>query len=261
MMSKPLKIGIQGAAGRMGAAVIAAVRATPHMDLVALADAPDRAGQTVEGLTLSGVEALLEAAEVVIDFSTPAASLALARTAAERGAAALVIGTTGLTAEEDKTIAAAARRVPIVKSGNYSIGVNVLAGLVRQAAERLGPEDWDVEILESHHRRKVDAPSGTALLLGAAAAAGRNRTLDELRTPAREGITGARASGTIGFAALRGGGIVGEHSVTFAADEEIITLSHSARDRGLFARGAIAAARWIAGRRPGFYDMMDVLGF
>jgi 4-hydroxy-tetrahydrodipicolinate reductase len=261
MMTKTLKIGVQGAAGRMGQAVIAAVRAAPDLDLVALADAPDRTGQVIDGLTLGATGGMLDAAEVVIDFSTPAASLALARAAAERGGAALVIGTTGLAADDEETIAAAARRIPIVKSGNYSIGVNVLAGLVRQAAERLGPEDWDVEILESHHRRKVDAPSGTALLLGAAAAAGRNRRLEDVRTPAREGITGARPSGTIGFAALRGGGIVGEHSVTFAADEEIITLSHSARDRGLFARGAVAAARWVAGRQPGLYDMMDVLGF
>jgi 4-hydroxy-tetrahydrodipicolinate reductase len=137
----------------------------------------------------------------------------------------------------------------------------VLAGLVEQAARRLGPELWDIEITETHHRRKIDAPSGTALLLAAAAARGRGRPLADLALPARQGITGPRPDGAIGFASLRGGGVVGEHSVLFAAEEETITLTHTARDRALFARGAIEAARWVAGRPPGLYDMIDVLGF
>ena len=153
------------------------------------------------------------------------------------------------------------RRIAIVRSGNYSLGVNILAGLVEQVARRLGPEDWDVEIFEAHHKRKIDAPSGTALMLGEAAARGRQTELAAVQVRARDGITGTRPDGAIGFSVMRGGGIVGEHQVTFAADDEILTLSHSARDRSLFARGAVAAALWVAGKPPGLYDMMDVLGF
>ena len=156
---------------------------------------------------------------------------------------------------------AAARRVAIVKSGNYSLGVNVLAGLVQQAAQRLSANDWDIEVFEAHHRRKVDAPSGTALMLGEAAARGRQSELAAVQVRARDGITGPRPQGAIGFSVMRGGGIVGEHSVTFAAEEETLTFSHSARDRSLFAAGAVKAALWVAGRPPGLYDMMDVLGF
>jgi 4-hydroxy-tetrahydrodipicolinate reductase len=155
----------------------------------------------------------------------------------------------------------AARAVPIVQTGNFSLGVNVLVGLVRQAAQLLPPAAYDVEIFEAHHRHKVDSPSGTALMLGRAAAEGRGVELDEVAVRARDGITGARRAGDIGFAVMRGGGIIGEHRVSFAADEEILTLSHSGIDRGLFARGALAAARWVAGKPPGLYDMQDVLGF
>jgi 4-hydroxy-tetrahydrodipicolinate reductase len=147
-----------------------------------------------------------------------------------------------------------------VQTYNYSLGVNVLAGLVRQAARALGPE-YDIEVFEAHHRRKVDAPSGTALMLGEAAAEGRGVSLSNTARRARDGITGARPAGEIGFSVMRGGGIVGEHSVSFVAEDEILTLSHSARDRGLFARGAVVAARWVAGKPPGLYDMADVLGF
>jgi 4-hydroxy-tetrahydrodipicolinate reductase len=147
-----------------------------------------------------------------------------------------------------------------VRAGNFSLGVNMLMGLVAQAARALPAADWDIEVFEAHHRRKIDAPSGTARMLGEAAAAGRGVDLDSVSTHGRSGITGARRSGEIGFSVLRGGGIVGEHSVVFAGEEEILTLSHSARDRGLFARGALAAARWVVSQPPGSYDMQDVLG-
>ena len=155
----------------------------------------------------------------------------------------------------------AAQRIAIVRAGNFSLGVNLLAALVEQAARRLPAADWDIEILEAHHRRKVDAPSGTALLLGEAAAQGRGGTLDPHALAARSGITGERPRGGVGFASLRGGGIIGEHAVLFAGEEETITLSHSARDRSLFARGALAAALWVHGKPPGLYGMRAVLGF
>ena len=158
-------------------------------------------------------------------------------------------------------MAEAARSVAIVKSGNFSIGVNILAGLVQQAAARLGPDLWDIEIFEAHHRRKIDAPSGTAKLLAEAAARGRGASLAGLTLPLRDGVTGPREPGGIGFSVMRGGGIVGEHSVIFAAEEEIITLSHSARERALFARGALVAAAWLRGKPAGLYGMAEVLGF
>jgi 4-hydroxy-tetrahydrodipicolinate reductase len=172
-----------------------------------------------------------------------------------------VIGSTGATAAQLDAIRAASARVPVVFSGNYSLGVNILTGLVRQTAERLSALDYDIEVFEAHHRRKVDAPSGTALMLGEAAAAGRHVALKDVEVRVRDGVTGPRPSGAIGFSVMRGGGIIGEHSVSFVSDEEILTLSHSARDRSLFARGAVAAANWVAGRAPGLYDMQDVLGF
>ena len=164
-------------------------------------------------------------------------------------------------AAEERVVRAAARRIPIVKSGNFSLGVNMLMGLVRQAAAALPADQYDIEIFEAHHRRKIDAPSGTALMLGEAAARGRGVSLDEVAVRARDGLTGPRPPGAIGFSVMRAGDIIGEHSVSFAADEEILTLAHSARDRSLFAKGAVAAALWAVGRPPGLYDMMDVLGF
>ena len=156
---------------------------------------------------------------------------------------------------------AAADRVAIVRSGNFSLGVNILIGLVEHAALRLDGRDWDIEISETHHRRKVDAPSGTALMLGEAAAAGRGADLADLRSPPYDGLTGERDAGRIGFSSIRAGGVVGEHTVLFASDDEVLTLSHSAIDRSLFAKGAVAAAAWVRTRRPGLYDMQDVLGF
>jgi 4-hydroxy-tetrahydrodipicolinate reductase len=233
----------------MGRAVLALIEARTDMELAAAFDRDD-----------SSAEALAPS-DVIVDFSTPEASCALARAAVAHGGPALVIGSTGFTPEQDTAIAQAARSIAIVKSGNFSLGVNLMAALVEQAARALPASEWDIEIVEAHHRRKTDAPSGTALLLGQAAARGRGAALDEVAVRGRDGLTGARPAGAIGFASLRGGGIVGEHSIILAAEDEILTFSHSARDRGLFARGALAAALWVKGKPPGLYDMRDVLGF
>jgi 4-hydroxy-tetrahydrodipicolinate reductase len=257
----PLRVGIAGALGRMGRAVAEVIAEEPRAELAALADRPDAVGQAVGDLQLATPEALIAAADVVIDFSTPEASAALATLAAAAKRPALVIGATGWTETDEMTLWSAAKQIAIVKSGNYSLGVNVLAGLVEQTARRLGARDWDIEISEAHHHRKIDAPSGTALMLGEAAARGRDVGLREVEVRARDGITGPRPAGAIGFSSLRAGGIVGEHQVVFASEDEVLTLSHSARDRRLFARGAVAAALWAARRPPGLYDMMDVLGF
>lgn len=254
-MSAPIRIAIAGALGRMGQAISATLEGRDDAVVVARFDRP---GATGEGLVT--LDEALAAADVVIDFTTPAASVALARAAAARGGPALVIGSTGLSGEDIGALGEAAHVVPMVQAGNFSLGVNMLMGLVTQAARALAAADYDIEIFEAHHRRKVDAPSGTALMLGEAAAEGRGVGLGQVRVSGRNGITGARRAGDIGFSVMRGGDIVGEHSVTFAADDEILTLSHSARDRGLFARGAVTAALWVAGKPPGHYDMQDVLG-
>lgn len=256
----PLKVGIAGALGRMGRAVAATLE--DHADArVALAfDRPGTEGETAGALRLGRADDV-GGCDVVIDFTTPAASAALAEVAAARGAPALVVGATGWTEAEDARLKSAATKVAIVRAGNYSLGLNILVGMVEQAARQLPAADWDVEVFEAHHRRKVDAPSGTALMLGEAAARGRGVGFGQARLAAREGITGARPEGAIGFSAMRAGGLVGEHEVVFASDDEVLTLKHSARDRSLFARGAIAAAFWVAGKPPGLYDMQDVLGF
>jgi len=239
--------GISGARGRMGRAVSQVLDARED---VVVATRFDR-GETPD----------LNLCDVVIDFSTPEASVELARACAERGGPALVIGSTGLSPEQDAEIEAAADKIAIVRSGNFSLGLNILIGLVEHAAQRLDGRDWDIEVLETHHRRKVDAPSGTALMLGEAAANGRGRDLEDLKTAPYDGITGPREPGKIGFASLRAGGVIGEHTVLFGSEDELLTLSHSAIDRSLFAKGAVAAAAWVRNRRPGLYDMQDVLGF
>lgn len=246
-MSAIFHAGISGARGRMGRAVSAVLDAR---DDVVVAARFDR-GETPD----------LSLCDVIIDFSTPEASVELAQACAERGGPALVIGSTGLTPEQETDIHRASERIAIVRSGNFSLGVNILIGLVEHAAQRLDPRDWDIEVLEAHHRKKADAPSGTALMLGEAAANGRGVDLADVRTAPWDGITGAREAGKIGFASLRGGGIIGEHTVLFASEDETLTLSHSAIDRSLFARGAVAAAAWVRSRKPGLYDMQDVLGF
>ncbi|TGV27585.1 4-hydroxy-tetrahydrodipicolinate reductase [Mesorhizobium sp. M4B.F.Ca.ET.143.01.1.1] len=253
-MPKPLKIAIAGALGRMGRQMVEAVAADPRLELAARFH---RLGATGEGLVER--DEALALADVIIDFTTPAASADFAEACAVRGGPALVIGSTGFDPAELAAIAAAAKTVAIVRSGNYSLGLNVLTGLVEQAARALGPDHCDIEIFEAHHRAKVDAPSGTALMLGEAAAQGRGIALGDVARRGRDGVTGPRPPGEIGFAVMRGGSIVGEHSVSFLADGEVLTLSHSAGDRSMFARGAIAAALWVAGQPPGEYDMRDVL--
>jgi 4-hydroxy-tetrahydrodipicolinate reductase len=201
---------------------------------------------------------LLAHADGLVDFTVPAATVAFAEHTARTGCAH-VIGTTGLTGESEALIAEAAKRAVIVKSGNMSMGVNLLAALVKRVAQTLD-EDFDVEILEMHHNRKIDAPSGTALMLGRAAAQGRGVNLEQHSVRGRNGTTGARCPGDIGFASLRGGSVVGEHTVVFAGPAERLELTHKAEDRMIFARGALRAALWARGRKPGLYSMADVLG-
>jgi 4-hydroxy-tetrahydrodipicolinate reductase len=258
--SPPVRIGVAGALGRMGRAVTQLADDRDDVVVTALFDRPDLIGQAVGDRVLGTMDDALAASDVIVDFSTPEASVALARACAANGGPAAVIGATGLSGDQLEAIEQAARSAGIVRSGNYSLGVNMLLGLVRQAAKALPPADWDIEVSEAHHRRKVDAPSGTALMLGEAAAEGRGIGLGQAAVRGRDGITGPRPAGAIGFSVVRGGGIVGEHNVSFVGEDEIITLSHSARDRRLFARGALEAALWVAGREPGLYDMMDVLG-
>jgi 4-hydroxy-tetrahydrodipicolinate reductase len=260
-MTAPLNIGVAGAAGQMGRAVISVAGARPDVAIASAFDREAMAGQSIGNLDLTTADAAIAACDVIIDFSTPVVASALAEQAAHLRRPALVIGTTGLSAEQEAGIRAASEHIAIVRSGNFSIGVNVLAGLVKQAAVRLGPDDWDIEIFEAHHRRKKDAPSGTALMLADAAARGRGVPLASVEQRARDGVSAGRGAGEIGFSVMRGGGIVGEHNVVFAAEEEIITLSHSARDRRLFARGAVQAALWVAKQAPGLYSMAHVLGF
>lgn len=245
-----VRIGVAGAKGRMGQAVMAAVAARPDATLAFAYDRDD----LLPDLSL---------ADAVIDFTTLAASAELARQAAavDGPKPALIIGATGFDTASELVIELAAKQLSIVRSGNFSLGLNVMIGLAEQAARLLAADDYDAEIFEAHHKRKVDAPSGTAMMLGRATAKGRGVALDAVEVRARDGMTGPRAEGSIGFSVMRGGGIVGEHSLTFAAEDEILTLSHSARDRGLFARGALRAALWAAGREPGLYDMSQVLGF
>ncbi len=253
MTQAPVRVAIAGALGRMGQAVARSAEGRDDIEVVARFDRPG-----AEGEGLAPMAQALHEARVVVDFTVPEASVALAEQAAGRGGLALVIGSTGFSPDQLRRIDQAAERIAIVRSGNFSLGVNMLLGLVERAARAL-PGDFDIEVFEAHHRRKVDAPSGTALMLGEAAARGRGTTLAEARLPPHDGLTGARAGG-IGFSVVRGGGIIGEHSVLFASEEEVLTLSHSASDRGLFARGALAAAVWAAGRPAGLYDMQDVLG-
>ena len=222
-------------------------------------DAGELAGLGANGIKVTSDPApLFKAADGLVEFTIPAATLALAELTAAAGIVH-VIGTTGHSAEEEAVIAKAATRAPTVKSGNMSLGVNLLAALTKRVAQTLGAE-YDVEILEMHHNKKIDAPSGTALMLGRAAAAGRAIELAQHSARGRDGITGARRSGDIGFVALRGGTIVGDHMVIFAGPAERIELTHRAEDRIIFARGALHAALWARGKKPGLYSMSDVLG-
>ena len=264
-----MRLGVVGAAGKMGRTLIRIIAETPG---VTLGGAVERAGAAeigqdsgvLAGLPANGIAIttdplpLFAKADGVLDFTVPAATIGFAELSAQ-ARIVHIIGTTGLSADDEKKIAAAARHAVIVKSGNMSLGVNVLAALVRNAAKALDA-DFDIEVLEMHHRQKVDAPSGTALLLGKAAAEGRGIDLADHSVRARDGITGARKRGDIGFATLRGGSVIGEHSVIFAGNGESIELTHKASDRALFARGALHAALWGRDKKPGLYSMADVLG-
>lgn len=261
---------VVGAGGRMGQTLI---RTIQSMDGAKLSGAIERPGSPLIGKDageVAGVGALgvtitddplpvFAKAQGVLDFTSPAASVAFAGLAAQ-ARIVHVIGTTGCSAEDEEKFRAAARHATIVKSGNMSLGVNLLSVLVQKAAKALGPEDFDIEILEMHHKHKVDAPSGTALLLGQAAAEGRGISLEENSVRVRDGYTGPRAEGAIGFASLRGGSVIGDHSVILAGPGERIVLSHHAEDRTIFARGAVKAALWAYGKKPGLYSMLDVLG-
>jgi 4-hydroxy-tetrahydrodipicolinate reductase len=264
-----MRLIVAGAGGRMGRTLVAAIAASPG---VVLAGAVEAAGAAaigsdsgeLSGLGMNGVpvlaelEPLLAKADGLIDFTIPKATVAFAQTMASKGLVH-IIGTTGFTAADEAAIEAAAESAVVVKSGNMSLGVNLLAALVKRVARTLDA-DFDIEILEMHHNRKIDAPSGTALMFGRAAALGRGVNLAHHSVRDRDGVTGPRRAGDIGFASLRGGTVVGDHSVIFAGTAERIELTHKAEDRMIFARGALKAAQWARGRPPGLYSMADVLG-
>lgn len=265
-----MKLAVTGAAGRMGQALIRAITANPHAELAGAieregSEAIGRDAAALAGLEANGVEVtddplpVFAKCEGVLDFTTPPATAEFAALAAQ-ARIVHVIGTTGLADDDFEKIHAAARHAVIIQSGNMSLGVNLLAVLVEQAARALSAEDFDVEVVEMHHRHKVDAPSGTALLLGEGAAAGRNIKLADNSVRVRDGHTGSRETGTIGFATLRGGSVVGDHSVILAGEGERIELSHKAQDRSIFSNGAVKAALWGRGKKPGLYSMRDVLG-
>lgn len=264
-----MKIAIAGAAGRMGRVLTRIVHETEGLEVAGGiepkgssavgADMGELAGVGPLGIKITDDPlSLFTRIEGLIDFTVPKATLALAELSAQ-ARIVHVIGTTGIDKDGDDKIKAAARHARIVKSGNMSLGVNLLAALVRKVAATLGP-DFDIEVLEMHHKHKIDAPSGTALLLGQAAAEGRKLDLAKSSVRARDGHTGARPEGHIGFATLRGGSVVGEHTVMFAGPDERIELTHKAASRDLFARGAVRAALWAKDKKPGLYSMADVLG-
>ncbi|WP_413991619.1 4-hydroxy-tetrahydrodipicolinate reductase [Labrys okinawensis] len=260
---------VAGPSGRMGRTLIRMIAETPGVTLCGALARPGSAAVGADCGRLAGLEpngmevmddphALPETAQVILDFTTPATTVALATLAARRGMV-LVSGTTGLSPDDFARLRDASRHAVIVHSGNMGLGINLLAAMIRRAARSLDAE-FDIEILEMHHGRKVDAPSGTALLLGQAAADGRGIDLESRSDRRRDGHTGAREKGHIGFATLRGGTVIGEHSVILAGEHERIEFRHKAEDRTMFARGALRAALWGLGRAPGLYSMADVLG-
>jgi 4-hydroxy-tetrahydrodipicolinate reductase len=264
-----MRLIVAGAGGRMGRALTRVISETPGAVLAGALEAPGSAllGQdagVLAGLPANGIEVSADLwtmsakADGILDFTVPAASIANVAIAAQRGLVH-VIGTTGLSSSDEAVIKSVTDRAVVVRSGNMSLGVNLLAALVKRVAQSLD-QSFDIEILEMHHKSKIDAPSGTALMLGEAAAAGRKIALEQHSARGRDGLTGARRPGDIGFASLRGGTAAGDHSVIFAGPSERITLSHHAEDRTLFAQGALKAALWAHGKKPGFYTMADVLG-
>jgi 4-hydroxy-tetrahydrodipicolinate reductase len=268
-MSDPKRIAILGAGGRMGRMLVQCLAGTDGARLSAAVeqagnpligeDAAALAGLPAAGIAIrADVPGALSGSDAAIDFTTPSATIQHAKRAAERGIP-LVIGTTGMAAADEESLADTAEHIPIVYAANFSVGMNLLADLVRRAAARLGP-DFDIEILEMHHRHKVDAPSGSALMLGRAAASGRDVALDDVAVRGRDGVTGARRKGAIGFASLRGGDVPGDHTAIFAGEGERLELTHRAGGRAIFARGAVRAALWAIGKPAGLYSMRDVLG-
>jgi 4-hydroxy-tetrahydrodipicolinate reductase len=264
-----MRLIVAGAGGRMGRTLIKAIGETPGLVLAGATEGEGSPflGQdsgVLAGLPPNRVNVISEvrpgtmAADGILDFTVPAATVQLAALAAETHLVH-IIGTTGTSTEDDAKIAEAAKKTAIMKSGNMSLGVNLLAVMTKRVAQALG-DDFDIEIVEMHHNKKIDAPSGTALLFGEAAAAGRKIDLKTHSERGRDGHTGARKTGTIGFASLRGGNVAGEHSVIFAGADERIELTHKATDRMIFARGALKAALWARGKAPGLYSMLDVLG-
>ncbi|MFD2739725.1 4-hydroxy-tetrahydrodipicolinate reductase [Sulfitobacter aestuarii] len=268
-MTQTPGIAITGASGRMGQMLIRQVSESDRLHLSGAIDQPGHpwVGQDV-GTAMGGsalgvivsdaARETIAGADAVIDFTAPEATLHFAEIAAETGVVH-VIGTTGMSDDQIAALGSAAQKTAIIRAGNMSLGVNLLTQLTRRVAAALD-EDFDIEIIEAHHNQKVDAPSGTALMLGEAAAEGRGVSLSQVADRGRDGITGARRRGDIGFTAIRGGDIVGEHDVLFAAAGERIVLRHLASDRAVFARGALKAALWGQGKAPGEYDMIDVLG-
>lgn len=264
-MTEITRIALLGATGRMGLALVREINANPRSRLTAALAAPRQGGADISemagfkstGLTVtSDLRAALDGCDVLIDFSTPRAAIDAALLMHEVPCGAMVSGTTGFTGTEERAFDAAAQAVCIVRSGNFSLGVNVLMALVEQAAKAL-PAEFDIDILDIHHKHKADAPSGTSLMLGAAAAKGRGQSAPDARNLRRNQ---PRKDGEIGFAAMRLGGVIGDHDVTFGSEMETVTISHRALDRAVFARGALVAAMWAAKQKPGHYDMRDVLG-
>ena len=264
-----MRLIVAGAGGRMGRTLIKAITDDPNATVAGAVEATGSAvigrdSGELAGLGKNGIPVttdpapLLATADGILDFTVPAATMVFAELAAKAGKVH-IIGTTGLSGENEKLIAEAAKRAVVVKSGNMSLGVNLLAALAKRVAKTLD-EEFDIEILEMHHNKKIDAPSGTALLLGRAAAEGRGISMEQRSVRVRDGHTGARGAGDIGFASLRGGTVVGDHTVIFAGPAERIELVHKAEDRMIFARGAVKAALWAKGQKPGLYSMADVLG-
>lgn len=267
--SSKLRIAVVGASGRMGRSVLAAVSESSNASIVGAVEQSGSSSIGMDSGMLAGtpdngilvtddLQAAFQDADAVIDFTIPKATLLFSEQI-RNSAAAHIIGTTGFTTDEQSELEEHAAHTAIVKSGNMSLGVNILAALVQKTAAALD-DSFDIEVVEMHHQNKIDAPSGTALLLGDAAAEGRNIDLESHSVRSRDGITGARKTGDIGFATLRGGSVIGEHSVIFAGPGERIEISHKAEDRSLFAAGALKAAHWAKNKTPGLYSMNDVLG-
>ena len=268
-MTKQLNIAVAGCAGRMGRQLASAALAAGHKisggseapgsDVIGADIGQLVMGEPINALVSDGPGRAAAGAQVWLDFTVPRATLAALEVLPGLGVRAAIIGTTGFSDAEEKEISAAAESLAIVKAGNFSLGVNLLEALVKQAAARLG-EDWDIEIAETHHKYKIDAPSGTALMLGRAAAEGREKPLSDIQAAPYDGPSAQRQPGQIGFSVRRAGGVIGDHDVTFGSDMELLSLRHVALDRAVFAHGAIKAAEWAAEQAPGLYDMSDVLG-